>query len=308
MLISIISPVYKAENIVAELVKRITDEVSLFTDSYELILVEDCGPDNSWGKIQEECYKNNKVKAIRFSRNYGQHYAITAGLEYAIGDYAVVMDCDLQDNPKYIKELYEIAISGVDIVFTFKEKRKHSFFKNVTARIYYAIYNYLIGSKQARTNTSIGNFSLINRKVIQAFLLFKEQNRDYLLILQTLGFNTAYKAIIHEKRFEGKSAYSFSKLAGLAINTITSHSVKLLRLSISVGFFIFITSIIWAGYALYMYFTANVQAGYSSIFIFELLGTGLILMSLGITGIYIGNIFEQVKQRPLYIVDKKINI
>ena len=130
MLISIISPVYKAENIVAELVKRITDEVSLFTDSYELILVEDCGPDNSWGKIQEECYKNNKVKAIRFSRNYGQHYAITAGLEYAIGDYAVVMDCDLQDNPKYIKELYEIAISGVDIVFTFKEKRKHSFFKN----------------------------------------------------------------------------------------------------------------------------------------------------------------------------------
>ena len=141
ILISVISPVYKAEQIVPELVKRIIEGVSVFTDSYEIILIEDCGPDNSWQKIEEECSSNPKVKGIRFSRNFGQHYAITAGLEHAKGDYVVVMDCDLQDNPKYIKEMYDDAVAGADIVFTYKEKRKHSFFKNITARMFYSLYN-----------------------------------------------------------------------------------------------------------------------------------------------------------------------
>lgn len=308
VLISVISPVYKAEQIVPELVRRIIEGVSVFTDSYEIILIEDCGPDNSWQKIEEECSSNPKVKGIRFSRNFGQHYAITAGLEHAKGDYVVVMDCDLQDNPKYIKEMYDEAVGGADIVFTYKEKRRHSFFKNITAHMFYGIYNYLIDNKQGQTDKNIGSYSIINRKVVEAFLQVREVNRDYVLILQTLGFNKIYKPIEHEKRYAGSSSYSLGKLIKVAMGAITSQSDKLLRLSISIGFFIFAVSIIWAIYTLYMYFTANITAGYSSIFIFELLGTGLILMSLGVTGIYIGKIFDQVKNRPLYIVDKKINM
>jgi dolichol-phosphate mannosyltransferase len=308
ILISVISPVYKAEQIVPELVKRIIAGVSVFTDNYEIILIEDCGPDNSWQKIQDECHKNAKVKGIRFSRNFGQHYAITAGLEHAKGDYVVVMDCDLQDNPRYIKDMYDIAVGGADIVFTYKQKRAHSFLKNITARLFYRVYNYLLDNKENKLDENTGSYSLISRKVVNAALSFKEVNRDYLLILQMLGFSKAYMPIQHEKRFEGKSSYNYSKLIKAALDSIASHSDKLLRLSISIGFFIFSVSILWAMYAIYMYFTANVTAGYSSIFIFELLGTGLILMSLGITGIYIGKIFEQVKQRPLYIIDKTVNI
>ena len=308
ILISVISPVYKAEQIVPELVKRIIEGVSVFTDNYEIILIEDCGPDNSWQKIEEECRKNPKVKGIRFSRNFGQHYAITAGLEHAKGDYVVVMDCDLQDNPKYVKDMYAAAVAGADIVFTYKEKRKHSFLKNVTAQLFYRVYNYLLDNKENKLDENTGSYSLINRKVVNAALSFKEVNRDYLLILQMLGFTKTYLPIQHEKRFEGKSSYNYSKLIKVALDSIASHSDKLLRLSISIGFFIFAVSVIWAIYALYMYFTANITAGYSSIFIFELLGTGLILMSLGVTGIYIGKIFEQVKPRPLYIIDTKINM
>ena len=308
ILISIISPVYKAEKIVPELVKRIVDAVTAFTDCYEIILVEDCGPDNSWPKIQQECRKNPKVKGIHFSRNFGQHYAITAGLRHASGKYVVVMDCDLQDNPKYIKELYDTALSGADIVFTYKEKREHSFFKNITARLFYKVYNYLIDNKQSQTDKNIGSYSIINRNVVDAFLSFSEINRDYVLILQTLGFNKVYKPIEHEKRFEGKSSYSVANLVKVAMDAITSQSDKLLRLSIFVGFSIFLVSVMWAIYTLFMYFYASITPGYSSMLIFRLLGTGLILMSLGITGIYISRIFEHVKQRPLYIIDDTINM
>lgn len=307
-LISVISPVYRAEKIVPELVKRITEELSTFTGNFEIILIEDCGPDNSWAKIEEECKKNNKVKGIKLSRNFGQHYAVTAGLEHAKGDYVVVMDCDLQDNPKYIKELYETALTGYDIVLTYKEKRKHSFFKNITALLFYRIYNYLLDNKQNKTDMNIGSYSLISRKVADAFLTIKECNRDYIIVLQTLGFSKTYNQIQHEKRFEGKSTYNVAKLIRTAVNVITAQSDKLLRLSITVGFTIFFASIILAIFTIYRYFADNIVAGYSSLVIVVSLGTGLILMSLGIVGIYIGKIYDQVKQRPLYIIDEKINL
>lgn len=306
-LISVISPVYKAEGIVTELVKRITEELSAITDDYEVILVEDCGPDFSWIKIQDECRKNHKVKGIKLSRNFGQHYAISAGIEHAKGDYIIVMDCDLQDNPVYIKELYKLAQSGYDLVFTYKENRNHSFFKNITARIFYRIYNYLLDNKQSKTDKNIGTYSLINRKVANAFMSIKEHNRDYSIVLQTLGFNRTYIQVQHEPRYEGKSTYNIARLLSTAINVITAQSDKLLRLSITVGFAIFFASVLWAIYTVYRYFNDNIEPGYSSISIFVSLGTGLILMSLGIVGIYIGKIYEQVKQRPLYHIGEKIN-
>ena len=307
-LISVVSPVYKAEKIVPELVKRIIESITEITDNYEIILVEDASPDGSWAKIEEECKRNSKVKGIKFSRNYGQHYAITAGLQYAKGDYIVVLDCDLQENPKYIKDLYEATQSGVDIVFTYKEKRSQSVFKKITAALFYKLYNNLLDNRGNKIHEDIGTLSMINRKVADAFLSYKEFNRDYTYILQSLGYKTAYKKIQHDKRYEGKSSYTFSKLFKHAIASITSYSDKLLRLSISFGFVFFLISIIWAIYTLYMHFTSNVPMGYTSMFIFELLGTGLILMSLGITGIYIGKIFEQVKERPLYTIDTKVNL
>jgi glycosyltransferase involved in cell wall biosynthesis len=304
-LLSIVSPVYQAEKIVDELVKRIAEEVTKITTNFEIILVEDGSPDNSWEKIAENCAKYPFVKGIKLSRNFGQHYAITAALHHAQGEYVVLMDCDLQDNPKYIADLYAKAQEGYDIVYTKKEQRKHSFFKNVTAKIFFTVFNYLSDNQKADDKT--GAYSLLSRKVVDAFCLIQDYHRHYLNIIRFLGFSSTYIQIIHEERYEGRSSYNLSKLINHALNGITSQSDKLLRLSITVGFSFFIFAILWAFYLLIGFFIHGALAGYTSLMVALLLSTGIILMSIGVLGIYIGKIFEQVKSRPLYLVDKKIN-
>ena len=136
ILISVVSPVYRAEAIIDELVLRISEELNKITTSYEIILVEDGSPDNSWKKIESQCASDLRVKGIQLSRNFGQHFAITAGIEHAKGGYIVVMDCDLQDDPKYIQQLFNTARLGNDIVFTKKITREHSTFKNLMAHLF----------------------------------------------------------------------------------------------------------------------------------------------------------------------------
>jgi glycosyltransferase involved in cell wall biosynthesis len=303
--ISIISPVYNAELILPELVKRIVISMKGITDNYEIILVEDCGPDNSWLIINELTKSYPKLKGVKLSRNFGQHYAITAGLDCSKGDWVVVMDCDLQDNPVYIKELYNKAQEGHDIVYTIKREREHSTFKNLTAFLFFKIFNYL--SENQSASKAVGSYSILSRKVVNAFLCIKDTHRHYLMVLRTLGFSYAEIEIIHDKRYEGKSSYNLSKLIKHAIDGITSQSDKLLRISITVGFSFCIISLLLACYTLIKYFTHGALPGYTSLTTLLLLSTGLILLSIGIAGIYIGKIFEQSKNRPLYFIDKKVN-
>jgi glycosyltransferase involved in cell wall biosynthesis len=303
--LSIVSPVYNAEKIVDELIRRISAEAEQITPDYEIVLVEDGGPDNSWARIKENCLANPKVKGIKLSRNFGQQYAISAGLDNASGEWVVVMDCDLQDNPKYIKDLLKKAQEGYDIIYTTKLKRTHNFFKNFFAKIYFIIFNYLTDNQSADDKT--GAYSILNRKVVDAFCSIKDSHRHYLMILRILGFRSATITIEHEKRFEGSSSYNFFKLVKLALNGIVSQSDKLLRVSISIGFTLFAVSMVWAAYLVLLYFTGDPPPGYTSLMAMLLLSTGLILMSIGVAGIYIGKIFEQVKGRPLYFIEEKIN-
>lgn len=303
--ISVISPVYRAENIVQELVSRITTHIKAITDNYEIILVEDGSPDNSWIEIEKQCRINDKVVGIKLSRNFGQHYALTAGLQECTGDYAIVMDCDLQDDPVYFKNLWQKAQEGYEIVFTQKEKRKHSFFKNITAYFFTQVFNYLADYQNTRTD--VGAYSMLSRKVIQAYLTVKDVRRHYLPIIRDLGFQSGYIDIEHQKRFEGNSTYNLKKLLLHAIDGITFNSTKLLWLSIKFGFTLCMFSFLWAIYIIYTYFFKNVPPGYPSIMVMLLLSTGIILISIGIAGIYIGNIFLQVKNRPLYFIDKRVN-
>jgi len=304
--ISIISPVYKAANIVDKLVEEIVKSVSEITSNYEIILVEDGSPDSSWEKIEENCKKNSKVKGVKLSRNFGQHFAITAGLNESKGEYVIVMDCDLQDNPKYIIDLVNKAKSGFDIVYTSKLERKHSVFKNVTSMFFFKIFNYLTENQTG--NSSIGAYSLLTRKVVDAFCRINDTHRHYLMILRILGFASTQIPIIHDKRFEGKSSYNLSKLINHALDGITSQSDKLLRISISVGFLFCIISIATAIYTVAKYLIIGALPGYTSLTSLISLSTGLILLSIGVVGMYIGKIFEQVKNRPLYFIDKKLNI
>jgi len=308
MKISIISPVYGAETIVAELVSRISNVMDSLSFDYEIILVEDGSPDKSWDEIEQVCSNNKLVSGIKLSRNFGQHYAITAGLHTTTGDAVIVMDCDLQDNPKYIPILIDEWKKGNDIVYTKKKERKHSWIKNFTARLFNLIFNYLVDNKSWENSVSIGSYSLLSRKVVDSFLSVKDYRRHYLMVLRWLGYSYSIIEIQHEERFAGKSSYNLSKLIVHALDGITSQSDKLLKLTMVLGFVIstisFLAAIVVVSLAIY----TNFSHGWSSLFVLILFIGGLIISSIGISGIYIGKIYEQSKGRPLYIIEKRLNL
>ena len=159
--ISVVSPVYRAEKIVAELVRQLHENLSKITNDYEIILVNDASPDNSWLAVVAECEKDKRVKGINLSRNFGQHYAITAGLSYAKGEWVVVMDCDLQDRPDEIPNLYNKVQEGYDIVYARRAERQDKFIKRLSSTIFYTVHNYLSGLKG---DGSIANFGIYHSK------------------------------------------------------------------------------------------------------------------------------------------------
>ena len=302
--ISIISPIFRAEKMVDELVNRIVNEVSKNYGDFEIILVEDGSPDNSWQKILIYCEKYPFVKGIRLSRNFGQHYAITAGIASARGNRIVILDCDLQDNPAYIKDLDKKIEEGYDTVFTIRKSRKHSLFKSITALIYNCVFS-LLSDKEYRLN--MGSLVMFNSKVQKEFLRLKDQDRLYIQLLKWIGFRQTAIEVEHEERLEGTSTYSIVKLFRIAFQGLTSYSDKLLRISIYSGFTLAIASFIALIVISFLYFANGFQAGWASVICTILLSSGLILVSIGITGIYIGKNFEQSKNRPLFIVDRKVN-
>ncbi len=303
--ISIVSPIYKADSIIDELVSRIQKSVSSFTNSFEIILVDDGSPDSSWLNIQENCKRDKNIKGIKLSRNFGQHYAITAGLEKAIGDYVVVIDCDLQTDPKYIYDMYQKALNGNDIIYTKITSKSHSLFKNIVSKLFSFLFNYLSDSNFYYSNNS--TFTLLSRKAVNAFCSVRDSHRMYLLVLHWLGFKSDYVEILHSKRLSGKSSYTIFKLCELAIDGIISQSTKLLRVSIVIGFVLSFIALLVLILILFMYFMHGLMQGWTSIICLILLSTGIVLISNGILGLYLGKTFEQAKNRPLYLIDELAN-
>jgi dolichol-phosphate mannosyltransferase len=247
------------------------------------------------------------VVGVNLSRNFGQHKAITAGLAVATGAHVIVMDCDLQDDPKYIGELYATACEGYDIVYTRKRQRAHSAVRNWLGHAYTKILNWLIADEYYADDNGVGNYSILSRRVVDAFLLMRDQHRHYLALLRWLGFETRTIEIEHNERFDGQSSYTFAMLVRESINGITSQSDRLLRASIVVGFGFTGAAVIAVVALVVAWATTGFLAGWPSLMAVNLLGIGLVLGSLGILGLYIGNIFEQSRGRPLYVVQETIN-
>ena len=306
--LSVVSPVFLAEGIVDKLVKRITEEVSKITQDYEIILVDDGSSDKSWEKIEDNCKTDERIKGIKLSRNFGQHYAISAGLQESNGDYVVVMDCDLQDNPKYIVDLLNKADEGFDIVYTIKKVRKHGFIKNLFAGCFHKVFNWLINDKRMSSDEQVGAFSLLSRKVVDAFCDYPEYHRAYLNVLCWLGFSNTRILVEHDKRYHGKTSYSFTKSITLALDSVVSHSNKFLLVSIYIGFVFAMFGFLSIIYIIIKSIASGFQPGWASTMVLFIFCTGLILISVGITGIYVGKIFMQAKRRPLYLIDKKLNL
>ena len=305
-LISVVSPVYKAENIIPELIKQLHEYLTTITSDYEIILVNDCSPDNSWEAISAECKKDERVKGIDLSRNFGQHYAITAGLNFAKGEWMVVMDCDLQDRPEEIPNLYQKAQGGYDSVFAQRIKRQDTFTKRLFSKFFYAIFSYLTDTKQDPT---VANFGIYNRKVIDSILTMKDYIRYFPTMVQWVGFKKYYLPVQHAERYEGKTSYNFKTLLKLAINNVLAFSDKPLRLTVKLGFILSFLSFLLAAYNVVARLTGiiSVQGFTTTVFSIWFVA-GLVLVVLGIVGLYVGKTFESVKRRPTFIVKDQINM
>jgi polyisoprenyl-phosphate glycosyltransferase len=305
--ISVVSPVYQAEGCLPGLVKEIHDELTRLTARFEILLVEDGSRDGSWSAIERLCRIYPNLRALKLSRNFGQHYAITAGLEAARGECVIVLDCDGQDDPHYFRELIQKRKEGFDVVFTTKAKRAHPFWKNWLARIFRRVFNWL-SSSDPSARGEVGSYSLITRPVVDAFLRVNDYHRHYLMVLRWLGFSRAYVAVEHRPRREGVSSYSLQKMFHHAVNGIVSQSDKLLHLSIAVGFGLFALSLALTVYLVATYLLHGYQPGWTSLVVLILGSTGTILVSLGVLGLYIGKIFDQTKGRPLFVVERTLNL
>jgi dolichol-phosphate mannosyltransferase len=304
--ISVVIPVYKAENCLRELYQRLAMSLETITSDFEIILVEDCGGDRSWNIIVELANADKRVKGIQFSRNFGQHYGISAGLDYCTGKWVVVMDCDLQDRPEEIPRLYKMALEGYEVVAGKRAERKDSFYKRIPAWLYHKIFYYLADIKH---DGEIGNFRIMSRNVVDNYCKMREKLRFYGGLVDWMGFPATTIYIQHDERFSGKSSYTLAKLWKLTVETIIAYSEKPLWISIQLGFVIATFAFSYGSYIMWRAFTQGIAVeGWSSLIVSVYFIGGIIIANLGVIGIYLGKTFAETKGRPLYIIRRTENL
>ena len=288
-----------------ELVQRIHAAIKPLTTNYEIILVNDCSPDLSWDKIVEICTRDKQVKGINLSRNFGQPYAITAGLSYAKGDYVAVIDCDLQNKPEDLPDMYKKAKEGYDIVSARRVVRADTFMKRMSSAVFHKTYDFLSGF---RTDKAVAEFGIYSQKVVKVYCNIPEYSRSFVELIHTLGFKKTTVDVQHDHRLEGKSSYNLYRLLKLSYNSIISNSNRPLHFAVSLGFTMSAISFLMAIYNIFAkFYGLNEVVGYTStIFSIWFVG-GLLLFMMGILGLYIGKIFDQVKGRPVFIVSETLN-
>ncbi len=304
--ISVVTPVYQAEGCLEELYRRLVAALSGITQDFEIIMVEDCGGDRSWEIIRDLARKDTRVKGIQFSRNFGQHYGITAGLDHCDGDWVVVMDCDLQDQPEEIPQLYSKALEGFEVVAARRGERNDPLLKRLSSWTFYKLFSYLADTEY---DWQTGNYRIISRKVVENFRQMREQLRFFGGMINWMGFSTASVEVRRAQRHDGRSAYDFGRLWKLAVDIIIAHSDKPLRLAIRLGF---IMSGIAFAYGVYILAHSvaygSSVVGWPSLMVSIYFIGGIIISILGIIGIYLGKTFDETKKRPLYIVRDSANV
>ncbi|MBN8672122.1 MAG: glycosyltransferase family 2 protein [Chitinophagales bacterium] len=302
--LSIVVPVFNEEEIIKELAIRILDAANSITENYEIIFVNDGSKDNTLKNLKTACANDkHRLHYISFSRNFGHQIAITAGMDYARGDVIITIDGDLQDPPELIPEMYNEFLDGYKVVYAKRSKRKgETLFKRVTAKIFYRMLARLVSFD---IPLDVGDFRLISRDVLEYLKQMKEYDKYIRGQIAWLGFKSTYVMFEREERKYGKTNYPFSKMLRLAYNGITAFSDSPLKIATGAGFIVCFMSFIIGIYALYSYFISHdaVPGWASTIISITFLG-GVQLLSLGILGEYISRIINNVRNRPLYVIDE----
>lgn len=302
IVLSVIVPVYGCGGTLVALHDRLVQVLERLVPSFEIVLVDDRGPDTSWTVMRELADMDPRVVACRMSRNVGQQLAITAGIEQCRGAYAVVMDCDLQDPPEAIPLLWDER-HGVDIVFARRKSDHQSAARLLGNQVYFQVLSWIAGR---RFDGELGSFSLISRRVMEAFLRFNEHDRHYLMILLAIGFDTRTIEYERETREIGKSGYSFRKLLSLAISGVMFSTTRVLYWVIYAGLGMATAGVLLAVVLVTRLLMFTALPGWTSLIVAQLVVGGLLALCIGATGLYVGRIFEEVRRRPLYFMQDRI--
>ena len=305
-IISWIVPCFNEEEVIDETFERISrvcDSIERY--KWEIIFIDDGSKDFTFKKIQSLLQKRDGLTYIGLSRNYGHQIAVQAGLNNAIGDSAIIIDADLQDPPELANELLQKWENGFDVVYGQRiDRESESFFKKSTAKLFYRLINIL---SDINIPLDVGDFRLIDRKVIKAIHEMPEKERFLRGMISWVGFNQTYIKYIRQKRYAGKSKYPLQKMITFAVNGITSFSRKPLKISIYLGLISSLISILGILYVLYIRFmTSNWVTGWAGLALAILFSSGIQLLSIGILGEYIGKIYIESKNRPLYFIKRSL--
>jgi len=305
-LLSIVVPVYNEESVLPETYKRLKVVLDGMQISYEVILVNDGSKDKTAEIATSICENDTNFKFLNFSRNFGHQIAITAGMDYSLGEAIVVIDADLQDPPELIPEMMLKWHEGFDVVYAKRVKRDgETFFKKFTAKMFYKLMRFMTDFDLP---ADVGDYRLIDAKVRDALKMVNERNRYIRGIISWLGFKQTAVEFNREKRFAGETKYPLKKMIKFAFDGITSFSYKPLKIATYLGTLVSISSFIYLIIVVILALTKNTAPGWASTLAVTLFFDGVVLLFLGIIGEYIGRIFDEVKARPLYIVARSINI
>ncbi|AJI22204.1 glycosyltransferase family 2 protein [Priestia megaterium] len=304
---SIVVPVYNEEEVIHETYRRLTEVMHSTKEAYELLFVNDGSRDRTAEMIKEYSEQDPAVVLLDFARNFGHQIAITAGMDYARGEAVVVIDADLQDPPELILEMIEKWKQGFDVVYAKRTKRKgETYFKKQTAAMF---YRFLRAMTDIDIPLDTGDFRLLDRKVCNQMNSIQEKNRFVRGLVSWVGFKQIAVEYERDERLAGESKYPLKKMLKLSMDGITSFSYKPLKLASYAGVTLSGIGFIYLLVVLYLkLFTDSTITGWSSLIVIQLFFSGIILIILGMIGEYIGRIYDETKNRPLYIVREKYQL
>lgn len=306
--ISIIIPCYNEELVIEETYKRLNSVLVKMETEYELLFINDGSKDSTINILKRLAENDNTIKVIDFSRNFGHQNAVTAGLNNCSGEMAVIIDADLQDPPEVIPEMVSIMKKeGANVVYGVRKKRKgENFFKLMTAKLFYRLLNSM---SEVKFPLDTGDFRLIDRKVINQFNGMHENNKYIRGLISWMGFKQLPYYYERDARFAGETKYPFRKMLKFALIGIFYFSKKPLSIATSLGFASIILGLcylLWILISL-IFSIGTVVTGWTSTIVLIIFFGGVQLLTIGVLGKYIGNLFDEVKNRPEYIINEKIN-
>jgi polyisoprenyl-phosphate glycosyltransferase len=304
-LVSVVTPVYNEAETLPELHRRLTAALEPL-GRYEVVLVDDGSSDASWQVLRDLARGDGHLRLVRLSRNFGHQIALSAGLDAARGDAVVSMDSDLQDPPEVIPELVAKWREGYDVVYAVRTRREgESHFKRATASLFYKTIDRM---SSVAIHNQAGDFRLLSRRALDALLSMPERARFLRGMSSWIGFRQIGVGYEREARHAGSTKYPLRRMLGFASDAMTSFSTTPIRIVVGLGFVSVVICLLALAWTLYLrLFTDNTIQGWTSVIVVVLFLGGVQLLSLGIIGQYVARIFEEVKDRPLYVVDEVVD-